>query len=308
MECKQPHPLYPPSTHALAPGTKRTYRRAFAVFKKWCDQRGEVALYASSDTIAAYLQDLAGRGIRVATIRVAHAAIADAQRRSGRRRAALHHNVRGVLDRLVKAESRPQVPAKPLTARALVEVRRTACNPRTLSGRTPREESVPAARGRGLLDIALISVMRDAFLRRSEAAALLWDHVMPQPDRSGRLYIANAYEQPTFAYISMDAATDLRAIRPAGGTNDGELVFDLSPGHIGKRIRAAAIAAGLGDGYTSDSCRVGMAQDLDRAFPWRTTGLQERYQSSEAAGQGVVAQYYSQTIEGVVKVPSQCLP
>ena len=281
----------------------RTYQRAFSIFEKWCDERSESALHASSDTIVAYLQDLVERGIRVATIRVAHAAIADAQRRSGHHHAVLHHNVRSVLAQMVRAESRPQVSAKPLTARALAEIRRTACNPRTLSGRTPREESVPAARGRGLLDIALISVMRDASLRRSEAAVLRWDEVMPQPDRSGRLYIANAEEKAKFAYIGMDAATDLLAIRPAGTTDNGGLVFNLSPGHIGKRIRGAAIAAGLGDGYTSDSCRVGMAQDLDRAFQWRTTGHQERYHSIEAAGRGVVARYYSLTIEGVVKMP-----
>ena len=254
---------------------------------------------ANPDTIAAYLQDMAERRIRAATIRVAHAAIADAQRHSGRRRAAMHHNVRRVLIRLVRAESRPQVSAKPLTARDLAEIRRTACTPRLLSGRTPREESVSDAKARGLRDIALISVMRSACLRRSEAAALLWDHVMPQTHGSGVLYIPNADEQAKFAYLGEDAVTDLLAIRPDGPTNGGGPVFGMSPGHIGKRIRGAAIAAGFGDGYTSDSCRVGMALDLDRAFPWRTAGHQERYRSSDAANHGLVAQYYHLTMERV---------
>ena len=299
LECKQIHTFNSPATPTLAPGTMRTYRRAFALFAKWCGRRGESALDANPDTIAAYLQDMADRRIRLATIRVAHAAIADAQRHSGRRRSAMHHNVKHVLIRLVQAESRPQVSAKPLTAGDLAEIRRTACTPRLLSGRTPREESLSAARARGLGDIAVISVMRSAFLRRSEAAALRWDDVMPQTDGSGVLYIPNADEQANFAYLGEDAVTDLLTIRPDGPTNGGDPVFGMSPGHIGKRIRGAAIVAGLGDGYTSDSCRTGMAEDLDQAFPWRTPGHQERYQSIEAAGRGLVAQYYSLTMERV---------
>ena len=299
LECKQIHTIHSPAAPVLAPGTMRTYQRAFALFAKWCDKRGKPALDANPDTIADYLQDMADRRIRAATIRVALAAIADAQRHSGRRSAAMHHNVRHVLIRLVQAESRPQVSAKPLTDGDLAEIRRTACTPRLLSGRTPREESLSAARARGLIDMAIISVMRPAFLRRSEAAALRWDDVMPQPDGSGRLYIPNADEQEKFAYLGEDAVTDLLAIRPDGPTNGGDPVFGMSPGHIGKRVRGAAIAAGLGDGYTSDSCRFGMAEDLNQAFPWRTPGHQERYQSIEAAGRGLVAQYYSLTRERV---------
>ena len=295
LECKQLHTFHSPAAPVLAPGTMRTYRRAFALFAKWCDRRGESALDANPDTIASYLQDMADRRIRLATIKVALASIADAQRHSGRRRSAMHHNVRGALIRLVQAESRPQVSAKPMTAGDLAEIRRTACTPRLLSGRTPREESLSAARARGLLDMSLISVMRSACLRRSEAAALLWDHVMPQADGSGVLYIPNADEQAKFAYLGEDAVTDLLAIRPDGPTNGGDPVFGMSPGHIGKRVRGAAIAAGLGDGYTSDSCRFGMADDLNQAFPWRTPGHQERYHSIAAAGRGLVAQYYSLT-------------
>ena len=34
--------------------------------------------------------------------------------------------------------------------------------------------------------------MRDALLRRSEAAAVLWKHIAPQPDGSGRLTIPSS--------------------------------------------------------------------------------------------------------------------
>ena len=37
------------------------------------------------------------------------------------------------------------------------------------------------------MDIALISVMQDALLRRSEAAEVRWKHIATKPDGSGRL-------------------------------------------------------------------------------------------------------------------------
>ena len=42
-------------------------------------------------------------------------------------------------------------------------------------------------------------------------------------------------------------------------------VFGLSASQIGRRVNAAAKAAGLGEGYTGHSGRIGMAQDLAAA-------------------------------------------
>ena len=59
------------------------------------------------------------------------------------------------------------------------------------------------------------------------------------------------------------AAQDLMAIRPEAAVIDtAALVFGISAIQIGRRFRAAAVAAGLGDGYSGHSGRVGMAQDL----------------------------------------------
>lgn len=57
-----------------------------------------------------------------------------------------------------------------------------------LRGRVNR--SARAAR-----DMALVSVMADAGLRRSEAAALLWSDIAgPEPDGSGRVTIRRSYK------------------------------------------------------------------------------------------------------------------
>ena len=67
-------------------------------------------------------------------------------------------------------------------------------------------------------------------------------------------------------YIGPQAGGALRAIRPAAELLDRKTpVFGLSPRQIGRRVNAATIAAGLGDGLTGYSGGVGMAQDLAAA-------------------------------------------
>ena len=66
--------------------------------------------------------------------------------------------------------------------------------------------------------------------------------------------------------------------------------------HIGNRVRAAAKAAGLGEGYTGHSGRVGMAQDLVKsgvelpalmtAGRWKSSKMPARYTERQAADRG----------------------
>ena len=79
-------------------------------------------------------------------------------------------------------------------------------------------------------------------------------------------------------------------------------VFGLSPRQIGRRVKAAAVHAGLGDGFTG---HVGMAQDLARsgvelpalmtAGRWKSSRMPARYTEREAAHRGAVARYYQET-------------
>ena len=68
-------------------------------------------------------------------------------------------------------------------------------------------------------------------------------------------------------YIGSDAASALVAIKSEGFAvvDLSTPVFGLSASQIGRRVNAAAKAAGLGDGFTGHSGRVGMAQDLAAA-------------------------------------------
>ena len=64
-------------------------------------------------------------------------------------------------------------------------------------------------------------------------------------------------------YIGKEAGEALRAIRPTDELLDlNAPVFGPSSRQIGRRVEVAASAAGLDDGFTGHSGRVGMAQDL----------------------------------------------
>ena len=104
--------------------------------------------------------------------------------------------------------------------------------------------------------------MRDGLLRVSEAAALTWGDIQPQPDGSGLMRIrrskTDALREGVVLYLGEEAMQALGAIRPEGAEADST-VFGLKPAGIAARIRAAAGAAGLGYGFTGHAARVGMA-------------------------------------------------
>ena len=105
--------------------------------------------------------------------------------------------------------------------------------------------------------------------------------------------------------IGREAAQALLAIRPAPELLDpGASVFGMTTRHIGNRVRAAAEAAGLGEGFTGHSGRVGMAQDLVKsgvelpalmtAGRWKSSTIPARYTEKQAADRGAAARYYQE--------------
>ena len=149
-------------------------------------------------------------------------------------------------------------------------MRATASGRRPMGSEGRRQESAERASWRGRVDVALLSVLRDGLLRRSEAAALTWGDVELRDNGTGLLQLhrskTDQEAEGVVLYIGREAAAALRAIRPAEQLVDPKTsVFGLSTRQIGRRVQAAARAAGLGEGYTGHSGRVGMAQDLVRS-------------------------------------------
>ena len=291
--------------------TRRAYNQAWHRFVAWMKARGHGhPMPAAPDLAAAFLAELAEEGKSVATLRLQKAALAKVHRSAGHQDPTENEGVRQVMAGIARDNGRPQRQAKPLTAEALTAVKATAKTPRQHQGRARRGESAQDAERRGRVDIALLSVLRDGLLRRSEAAELRWGDMELQEDGSVRLHIRRSKTDPeaegVVLYIGQAAAQALQAIMPKGAAmvDPAAPVFGLSASQIGRRVKAAAKAAGLvgWESFSGHSGRVGMAQDLAAAgveLPelmtagrWKSSRMPARYTERQAVGRGAVARYY----------------
>ena len=300
---------------AYAPNTSRSYRSQLRVWAAWCVQRGTSPADADADTLVTYIRERA-EGVVIGerthgpakpnSLNVACAAISKAYEVAGMEDVTRHPRVREALRahryRMAREGVRVRQ-AEALTAENMAAIRATALMPRMGRGGMESEET---ARRRGLADIALIGLMRDCMLRRSEAAVVRWEHITPEPDGTGRLLVGVSKTdqdgEGSLLFISRRTMSDLEAIRPEVAA-DG-LVFGLHPRTIGRRIAAAARAAGGAGAYSGHSARVGMARDLARAgeeLPalmtagrWKGPEMVARYIAHERAGRGAVARYYGE--------------
>ena len=176
------------------------------------------------------------------------------------------------------------------------------------SSASPLRNPVPAAAAskaeqaaeRARFDLALVAVLSDGGLRRSEAAALTWGDVQRWDDGSGRITVVrsktDAEAQGAVVAITPIAMKALNAIRPAGVGGEVK-VFGLSESQIARRVKAVARAAGLTDWefFSGHSGRVGMARrmaqngapnhEIERQGRWKQGGgMVGRYTRGESAG------------------------
>lgn len=292
--------------HSQSPATRRAYAGAWRRFRAWAEAEGVRSLPAEPLTVAAYLAHRAAAGLSVASLAMDRKAISHHHRAAGHSTPTRVEGVRqtfaGLRNRAAEAGRNEPRQARGLTAGALEAIRRTAHRPR--SGPTGRTESAGHARRRGDVDIAIASVMRDALLRRSEAAALRWGAVDFRPDGTARVTVRRSKTSgaAVMLYVGPEAAADLRRILPAK-VDPGERVFGFRTGRaISNRLAAMARAAGLGEGFSGHSPRVGMAQDLTAAGAemsalmvagrWKSERMPAHYSRAEKAGKGAVARFY----------------
>ena len=291
-----------------APATRRHYGSAWRAFAAWCEAEGYGSLPAAPETVAAYLTDRAASGVSVSSLKLARAAIRYEHDSRGldspTHAAGVARVLRGLRRRAAKSDVHTgSGQARGLTATHVAAIRATARQAR--SGPTGRRESEKMARHRGMVDIALASVMRDALLRRSEAAAIRWADVRFMDDGTARITIRHSKTDPdgegAVQFIGNEAAAALNDIR--GEAAGADRVFGLKSGRaVSNRIAAMARAAGLGDGFSGHSPRIGMAQDLAAngasttelmvAGRWKAHRMPALYTREQAAGRGAVARYY----------------
>ena len=278
---------------AYSDNTRRAYVQAW---DKFCEVVGPSrAMPATPETIANYLAMLAEVGKSVATVRLAAAAISTAHRAAGAvDNPCTSPVVKMALKGISRQHGQPQVQASALDAAALDAIRAMAMLPRI--GRRGVPEAPDYAAARGQVDIALCSVLSDAGLRRSEAAALTWADLDIAADGTGRLSIVRSKTDQEGAgevvAVTRSTVQALEAIR--NGAGDDSSVFGMSESTIARRVKSAAAAAGLGDQFSGHSGRVGLAQRMTAAGApaqavmvqgrWKTAGTVARYTKAISAG------------------------
>ena len=290
--------------NGLAENSRMNYLGQWRLFAVWAHNMGFPALPADPAQVAAYISERSEKlGHKPATLHTAVSAIAYVHRAAGLGNPCDNPGVKNALKNATRRTGKLQRQAEALTVEVLAEIRATACKPRR--GRGGILESRRAAKSRGKADITMISLMRDAMLRVSEAAAVKWEDIEVQPDGTGRLMIRRSKTDPegegAIAFISCLTMKSLNAIR--NGATDSDSVIGLRPNQISKRIKQAARAAGLGNGFSGHSPRIGMARDLARAGTeltslmnagrWSSTKMPALYTRNETAGRGAVAQFYN---------------
>ena len=301
--------------HDIADNTKRTYQSQWRRFVEWARAKRLRAMPADPMHVAVYLAErIEVLGHKPATLRAAAASISFAHRASNCDDPCDSHEVKEALKSATRKVGREQKQAQALTEDCLMQIRATALRPRRR--RNGRYESREAANQRGTADIAIISLMRDAMLRVSEAAALRWEDLRVEGDGTGRLLIRRSKTDSDgeTAVLFVSRPTMVALERMSRCAPERWSVFGLSSNQLSRRIKEAARAADLGDGFSGHSPRVGMAQDLARAgteLPrlmsagrWRSPRMPAHYIRNETAARGAVAQYYgfSADDEPLVKV------
>nr|MDE0502084.1 tyrosine-type recombinase/integrase [bacterium] len=282
-----------------SPNTKAAYRTYLSAWASHAEKRGVPARPAHPAAVAEWLTSLADEGKSMSTVQVARAAIAAAHREAGFEDPTATELVRRVLSGLAREAARQG--RRPSQVRGLTggDLQRIVAHFDPPGGAPPRRIV--------LRDLALVQVMRDGLLRRSEAANLIWGDIVRMEDGSGRLTIRHSKTDPegkgAVMYLAPSTVAALERMRPADA-HPHKAVFGLSGSHLSTRIKTVAERAGLGPGYSGHSCRIGMAQDLAAhgatlaqlmtAGRWTDPTMPARYTRNQAAANNAVAQYYQQ--------------
>ena len=284
-----------------AEATVMVQRRHWEHFQRWTGNLGIDVWEATDDVVAAYLAYLAEDDKALATIRRWPTI-------EGRRWALSHyfggkHNtenpansvrVKKVMRRITRIKGKRQKQAKPLDSEALEQIVATAHNPRKL-GRGL--ETPGTARERAVQDIAIAYILSDCGLRVSEAAALTWGDV----SEDGLIFIRRSKtdQMGEGAHVGLTeqgyaALLAYRADRSPHNQPTNR-IFPMQGRRISERVKAMAKAAGLGDGYSGHSGRIGFSiraarrgltvSETMNAGRWKGVGMLARYQQQMTAGE-----------------------
>ena len=288
-----------------AENTQHSYDCSLRMFAKFAIQRGQAVFPADSRTVAAFLQHRIDAGAAPGSLNVDLSAIRHAHRAGNKPDPTDDLRVRAVAHgyrRIQAAQGRRSKQAKGLSEAALAAIIAVA----DMGG------DIHAIR-----DIAVVSLLREGLLRRSECAALRVGDFSRELDGSGRIRIIRSKTdqegQGRILFLGKKAADRVarwldaapadaadtplfRRIRRGGYVQSNGLTGKSVNNIVRKRGESAGIF-----GLSGHSGRVGMAQDLVAngagigevaiAGRWSSPNMVVHYASREEAGRGAVAKY-----------------
>ena len=158
------------------------------------------------------------------------------------------------------------------------------------------------------LDGAIVAVLFQGGLRRSEAAALEWRDIRPAADIPGGLLVQvrrsktdQEGSRRDIRLVKGICAKAIELIRPES-PDATDKVFGLCGASIHRRFKAAAKSAGIEGRITSHSGRIGLASELTRrgasttatalAGGWKSPAMVTHYAVGATAEKGAVAKYF----------------
>ena len=263
--------------------TNRALRTRWAVFCRWAGPRGFATLPAESFVVSLYAEALDRDGKSLSTILAYVSAIATAHKDRGLENPCDNHGVR----EYIAGKRRQHASRGQRQAIALSDDDRHAVLVslyRRRKGRGGRIETQEHADARAAVDEALLLVMTQAELRRSEAAVLTWGNVSEYQDGTGRILIASGKTDQTgkgvVVAVKRDCIRALLAIKPSGATPEAS-VFRLSGAQISRRLKAMCAASGIDvDRISGHTPRVSLARGMsEKGAPTHLIQRQGRWSS-----------------------------
>ena len=229
--------------------TRIAYETQWRLFTLRCDELGLTPLPADPATVVDYLEYRGVAGASSATLRQVASAITNAHGWAGYESPCGDRRVRECRKGLARRLAKPPREAGALTDDAIRDMEKHAGHRRARGrGSETKEEAAERAK----VDVALVNVMSDAGLRRSEGDALTWGNVQHWKDGSGRITVpcsqAAVESQAAVVAITVAAMRKLDAIRPAGRGRRREGIRALG---IGDR------AAGEGERKSCQAVQLG---------------------------------------------------
>ncbi len=272
---------------AFSDSTERALRSDLAIYAEWCAERGETALPASPETIAAFVDDRAETRAP-ATVRRYVTSLAIAHRALGLERTVKDPLVKLALQRMHRSKGRRQGQATGLT--------------------WPLRQRMLEAAGVTLLDDrnrAMLAVAYDAMLRRSELVALQVTDMLGELRDDSSLLVRRSKTdcegRGEIVWVSRDSVRLVRTWLDRAGISDGTLFRSVAKGgRVGERLhpshvprifkamaRAADLPENVAEGLSGHSARVGATQDMVaagvelpailQAGRWKSVAMVNRY-------------------------------